>query len=111
MIPENFRKRLHILAKLLDITQADIYKKLGSNSTTVSNAFSGKHLPRLDFLLSFLRAYPEVNGDWLLTGRGEMFFKETSQVNEPVPEYGLTVEQRLTYIENYLKQRDEYFKP
>lgn len=109
MNAENFRKRLHILAKLLNITQADIYKALGSNSTTVSNAFSGKHSPRLDFLQSFLRAYPEVNGDWLLTGRGDIFFKETSQVNEPVPDYGLTVEQRLDYIETYLKKNDPNF--
>jgi transcriptional regulator with XRE-family HTH domain len=111
MSGESFKDRLRILAKVKEITQADIYKATDSNSTTVSNAFQGKHNPRIDFVQSFLRAYPDINGHWLLTGVGEMFLRNSSPMilQEERGEYKTKVDERLDRIEEFLKKKHEDF--
>jgi len=111
MSEKTFQDRLHFLAKSKGLTQADIYKAMNSNSTTVSNAFTGKHYPRVDFVLNFLRAYPDVNGHWLLTGEGEMLLGNLPVVaNEEKGEYKTTVNERLDWIEDFLKSKHDDYK-
>lgn len=113
MSAKKFGERLHILSKRKGLSQADIYKATDSNSTTVSNAFSGKHYPRIDFVQSFLRAYPDVNGHWLLTGEGQMFLGESASGymnEEPRGTYKTRVDERLDWVEDFLKKKYDDYK-
>jgi transcriptional regulator with XRE-family HTH domain len=55
---------------------ADIIQVQRSN---VSHILAERNKPGLDFLQKVLQAFPSINGDWLLTGRGSMYIEE----NEP----------------------------
>ena len=111
MTKKQVADRFEKIAYELHIDQATIYKKLNSNSATVSNVFTGKNFPSFSFLLKFLSTYKKINARWLITGEGSMFTEQINKVSEERVEYKLDVEARLTRIENYLKQRDENFKP
>jgi len=39
----------------------------------ISHILSGRNKPSLYFVMKILSSYPEINSDWLLFGKGEMF--------------------------------------
>ena len=47
----------------------------GISAQVISAYLTGKRDPSGDMLSKFLLTYPELNADWLLTGRGEMLIK------------------------------------
>lgn len=65
------------------------YKGLNDNQITVeagiSNGIIGKARKRgslsLENISKLLLTYPEMDADWLLTGRGEMLYNDTTRVN------------------------------
>lgn len=65
---------------------ADIIQVQRSN---VSHILAERNKPGLDFLQKVLQAFPSINGDWLLTGRGEMYVdsivREKSNVTTSSP--------------------------
>lgn len=38
----------------------------------------GEVKPNFDTLFELMEAYPQINGDWLLTGRGEMYISNNT---------------------------------
>jgi hypothetical protein len=49
--------------------------------SSVSHVLSGRNKPGFDFIQKILAAFPEINGDWLITGSGDMY-KKKSPSNE-----------------------------
>jgi len=45
---------------------------IGVNRATISHILSGRNKPSIDFLQKLLRAYPNLNANWLITGIGYM---------------------------------------
>lgn len=43
----------------------------------------GEVRPNYDSLFELINAYPQINGDWLLTGRGSMFLSENQTYVDP----------------------------
>lgn len=63
--------------------------KLGCGSQqTVSFVLTGKNKPNTEFIETFLKAYPDVNARWLLTGEGE----KEEKVEDPRAQYGFCKE-------------------
>lgn len=64
------------LLKLLDTEQlsssrfADV---IGVQRSSVSHIISGRNKPSFDFLQKTLKAFPMLNADWLLLGKGSMY--------------------------------------
>ena len=56
--------------------------KIGVQRSGVSHILSGRNKPSLDFIIKILTAFPQVDADWLLFGRGEMIHKD--ETAEPV---------------------------
>jgi transcriptional regulator with XRE-family HTH domain len=54
------------------ISQRDLVKKLGINQTSLVHYETGKIEPKIGFLINFIKEIG-VDGDWLLTGKGDMF--------------------------------------
>ncbi|MBW6460169.1 MAG: helix-turn-helix domain-containing protein [Bacteroidales bacterium] len=66
------------IRKLLEIKKespSDFAQKLGVQRSSVSHIMSGRNNPGLDFLQKILTSYPDINPDWLLLGKGEIFRK------------------------------------
>lgn len=49
-----------------------------------------------------LESYPDLNVEWLISGKGEMVKTEPTVVNEPPAPYGLS--QAASYIENEIQE-------
>ena len=59
---------------------ADIMKIQRSG---VSHLLSGRNKPGYDFFEKFLRTFPSVNIEWLISGRGKMYKEQANPIAEP----------------------------
>lgn len=56
-----------------NISQAQFAETIGVARASISHILSGRNKPGFDFLESMIRHYPNLNFEWLLTGRGKMY--------------------------------------
>lgn len=72
--------RLKMFIEAKEVSQYRVAKNSGMAQQTLACIMQGTDA-RFSNLEKILSAYPELNGDWLLTGRGEMFLPQ----KEPSP--------------------------
>jgi len=46
--------------------------EIGVQRSALSHVLSGRNKPSLDFMMKIKNRYPEINLDWLLSGKGKM---------------------------------------
>jgi len=63
------------------LTPTKLADYIGVQRSTVSHLLSGRNKPSFDFISKMLIAYPSLNPDWLITGRGE-FLRNNSSASE-----------------------------
>ena len=66
-------QRLQQFIQAENINQAQLADSLSVARASVSNILSGRNKPGFDFLESLSRHYPDLNLEWLITGRGRMY--------------------------------------
>ena len=64
------------------ITPAKLADTLGVQRSNISHILTGRNKPSFDFIEKMLKKYPQLNSDWLILGKGNMF--RDSQQNNPV---------------------------
>lgn len=52
---------------------------VGVQRSSMSHILSGRNNPSLDFIQKIMRSFPNINGDWLISGSGEMTKNQDSQ--------------------------------
>ena len=75
-VKRNFGKMNRRLLQFLqaeNLTQTQFADTLSVARGSVSHILSGRNKPGYDFLESLLLHYPQLNLDWLLTGKGRMY--------------------------------------
>ena len=76
-------RRLQQFLAAENISQAQFAETLGVARASVSHILAGRNKPGFDFLESMVRHYPNLNFEWLLTGRGRMY--ETAKSPSEAP--------------------------
>ena len=66
-------RRLLQFLQAENITQSQFADILNVARGSVSHILSGRNKPGYDFIESLLLHYPQLNLDWLLTGKGKMY--------------------------------------
>lgn len=66
-------RRLLQFLQAENITQSQFADVLGVARGSISHILSGRNKPGYDFMESLLLHYPQLNLDWLLTGKGKMY--------------------------------------
>jgi len=66
-----------------NISQAQFAETIGVARASISHILSGRNKPGFDFLESMIRHYPNLNFEWLLTGRGKMYNTAKAPLEEP----------------------------
>ena len=66
-----------------NISQAQFAETIGVARASISHILSGRNKPGFDFLESMVRHYPNLNFEWLLTGRGKMYNTSKTPLEEP----------------------------
>jgi len=72
------------LLKLLDAEQLSSAKfadVIGVQRSSISHILSGRNKPSFDFLQKTLIAFPMINADWLILGKGNMYEGEVNTVS------------------------------
>lgn len=69
-------ERIKKLRKELDLTQQKLADVLGMKQNTIAQYEMGRTIPSDAIIRSICREF-HVNEDWLRTGHGEMFIKQT----------------------------------
>lgn len=70
------KERIKALRKQLKMTQEDFAKRLGLARNSIANYEIGRREPTNAIINSICREF-NVNEEWLLTGKGEMFIDFT----------------------------------
>ncbi len=64
------RLKEYMLSKSLNA--AEFADRIGVQRSNISHILNGRNNPGAQFLEKLLVAFPDLNADWLITGRGEM---------------------------------------
>ena len=65
--------RIQLILKTKNISPTRFADSIQVQRSGISHILSGRNKPSLDFVMKILSSYPEINSDWLLFGKGEMF--------------------------------------
>ncbi len=66
-------KRLEQFLRAENISQSQFADSIGVARGSVSHILAGRNKPGFDFLLNTAKAYPALNLEWLITGKGRMY--------------------------------------
>lgn len=91
------KDRIKKIRKELDLTQQKFADKLGVQRNTIAMYEMGRTLPSDAIMRSICREF-NVNEDWLRTGEGEMFIKQTRD------------EQIASFVGSIQSSEDDSFK-
>jgi transcriptional regulator with XRE-family HTH domain len=67
------RDRIRLFLDKENKTSSQFAEEIGIQPSGVSHVLSGRNKPSLDFILKMLNTYKDLNSDWLLFGKGEMY--------------------------------------
>lgn len=65
--------RINLILQTKNITAKQFAEEIGIQPSGMSHIMGGRNNPSLDFVHKVLRRYPEIDANWLLLGRGEMY--------------------------------------
>lgn len=67
------KERLVQLLDLEQLTPSKFADIIGVQRSSVSHVISGRNNPSFDFLQKTLKAFPGLNAEWLMLGKGTMY--------------------------------------
>ncbi len=69
-------ERINSILKYYNTNSSKFAEQIGVQKSSISHVLSGRNKPSLDFIQKLLRAFPEINADWLVLGKGKMIIGE-----------------------------------
>ena len=66
-----------------NLTSTKFADTIGVQRSSISHILSGRNKPSFDFIEKMLKAYPRIDAQWLITGKGQMNIDQTSLFTEP----------------------------
>ncbi len=75
-----------------NLTSTKFADVIGVQRSSISHILSGRNKPSYDFIEKMLLSYPDMNAQWLITGKGNMFVNQPSlfKTDEKIIENVLT---------------------
>mgnify|MGYP002624454654 CR=1 FL=1 len=66
-------ERINLILKAKNISARQFAEEIGIQPSNMSHILSGRNNPSLEFVMKVMRRWPEININWLMFGKGEMF--------------------------------------
>jgi transcriptional regulator with XRE-family HTH domain len=76
------KERIGFLLDKYSLSSAQFADLIGVQRSSISHILSGRNKPSFDFIHKILLKYPEIDANWLLTGKGDTHSLNTL-VNSP----------------------------
>lgn len=80
------REKLLNLMKTEQLTASKLAELLGIQPSGISHILGGRNKPSFDLVQKILRRFPQINPDWLLLDRGEMYRAISVDTASPLQE-------------------------
>ena len=74
---ESVNDRIKTIFNEFDGTQEDFGRKIGVTKAAVGLWLHNRTVPNARHMLKIVRAFPNFNGEWILTGRGARYSDKT----------------------------------
>ncbi|MBQ9864962.1 MAG: helix-turn-helix transcriptional regulator [Bacteroidales bacterium] len=84
-------ERINLLLKAKNITARQFAEEIGIQPSGMSHIMSGRNNPSLDFVMKVIKRWPEVNINWLMLGKGEMYGGVPLSVSPEEPHHSETL--------------------
>ena len=65
--------RINLILRAKNITAKQFAEEIGIQPSGMSHILNGRNNPSLEFVNKVIRRYPEIDANWLLLGKGEMY--------------------------------------
>ncbi len=69
------KDRILSFLKSEGISSGELADRIGVQRSSISHLLSGRNKPSYDFIFKFLESFPEVNAEWFISGKGNMYKK------------------------------------
>lgn len=73
-------ERVKFILDHYNLTAGAFAEKLGIQKSSVSHLLSGRNKPSFQFLSKLVKAFPEINLNWFITGDGDIFNKPEQNI-------------------------------
>jgi transcriptional regulator with XRE-family HTH domain len=85
----SYKDRLEKIRKHYNIKSFRLFaEETKLNPMTVNHIVNGRNQPKEGTVVKILKRFPEINGEWLRTGEGDMFFtNKKTGVGKRIKEY------------------------
>lgn len=83
--------RINLILKAKNISARQFAEEIGVQPSGMSHILSGRNNPSLDFVMKVIRRYPEIDINWLMFGKGEMYESPASRPVTPSPTPSVSV--------------------
>lgn len=77
----NMKERIIKFLSINNLTSTKFADVVGVQRSSISHILSGRNKPSFDFIEKMLIAYPDLNAQWLITGKGNMNTNQPSLFN------------------------------
>lgn len=77
---QEFSNRLEFVIKHYELSAAIFADRIGVQRSSISHLLSGRNNPSLDFVVRVMDKFPEINFNWFVKGKGEIFLKDIIEV-------------------------------
>ena len=79
---EGLRDRINVIRDYYRLSNRGFAEAIGAKPAATNNYLNGTKEPSLEFVDKILSTYIDVSADWLLRGKGTMFYEEDKQTDE-----------------------------
>ena len=97
------REKLLKLMKSEKLSSSRLAEMLEIQPSSISHILSGRNKPSYDFILKFLRTFPNINPDWLLMGKGKIYRNgendQNNQNEDNTPQLSINFEENQEFYE------------
>ena len=103
-------RRLSQFIQAENLNQIQLAEVLSVSRGSLSHILSGRNRPGFDFIESLLLHYPNLNIDWLITGKGRMYRDASQDEKATLPQpdlFSLPVLQTSRKIERITVYYDD----
>jgi transcriptional regulator with XRE-family HTH domain len=96
-------KRIQQFLEIENLSPSKLADMLGLQRSGISHILAGRNKPSYDFILKFLKTFPNINPDWLLMGKGKIYRNgendQNNQNEENTPQLTINFEENQEFYE------------
>ncbi|MCD4834193.1 MAG: helix-turn-helix domain-containing protein [Bacteroidales bacterium] len=87
-----------------NLTSTKFADVIGVQRSSISHILSGRNKPSFDFIEKMLVAYPKLNAQWLITGKGNMFTNQPLLFSKDEDQAQNNITPQESNIQNLIKE-------